>query len=396
MNPLTSNDAAASSPSSSVAPNEQILNSVSPFPPSLTSGPSLGTIAAWMDPSGVIYIASDDQDPPYQGEAVNPSWLTTDTPAVELAMSRNDVYLAWLTSDGSINLGSAADGWQQATVLAEAKSAKSGPALLFSDEGNLLYVAWQNAKGYLNFGTVDANGNFQSSATKYAIDSRPSLMLDGENFYVLSGGASLGSGGPMLMFLSADQGKSFNSVNPPLPFFSVGPPALVNLNGTYCIVYAAPPGSTLTAVYTNTAFNFFSSPAQYSDSCYAGGPAAVLSTDGTSITTGWSYNSTDSRQHHITLAELPTYTGNSAANLRRADAPISSPQLSGLDKLYRVGAPVGEPNRCPDPTTVYDPASGKCVSKLGCWGGCVLSSVNPYKGFFNPIAYAICVARCTK
>lgn len=197
----------------------------------------------------------------------------------------------------------------------------------------------------------------------------------------------------MSLFLSADQGKSFNSVTPP-PFFSVGPPALVNLNGTYAIVYAAPPGNTLTAVYSNTAFNFFSSPAQYSDSCYAGGPAAVLSTDGTSITTGWSYNSTDSRKQHITLAELPAYTQDSDVNLPRPSTLISRSRSIGLEKLYRADAPVGAPIQCPDPLTVWDPASRRCVPTGGCWGGCVLKSIAPPGFLFNPITYAICVATC--
>jgi len=45
---------------------------------------------------------------------------------------------------------------------------------------------------------------------------------------------------------------------------------------------------------------------------------------------------------------------------------------------------------CADPTTVMNPETGKCVSKLGCTGQCLTRSFSVATGF-NPAAFAICM-----
>ena len=58
----------------------------------------------------------------------------------------------------------------------------------------------------------------------------------------------------------------------------------------------------------------------------------------------------------------------------------------------QTGIRPAAPNPCPDPTTIYNPETGQCVSKLGCTGQCVMNSMGP-TGLFNPFSFGICMAR---
>jgi len=358
------------------APNEQVLSGVSLGPPSLSGYPFLGTIAAWSGSGGSIYVASDQSSPPYSPEVVNPSWTTFDTPAISLAVEWENSYLAWTDADGAVRLASTADGWKGNILISGPGSASFGPALLFGDDR--LYAAWRSKDGCLSLATCDRNNNVQILPTSIPIVSRPTLAWAPGQLYALSGGTVDVQGG-IQACLSQDQGKSFAAVdievNP-----TIGPPAMAIIEGKFYLVWADGTTSRLRYTVTDRLDQYVGT--NYSDGCHNGGPAIVGMPEG--ITLGWSYGAPpeDPRAHHITLAQEPVV------------GPMPRPHEETFEKLARVG----RPNPCPDPLTVYNPSTDKCVPRGGCVGRCVLQSFTVLPVFplpvFNPIRYAICIINC--
>jgi hypothetical protein len=323
-------------------------------------------------------LASDQSSPPYSPEVVNANWTAFDTPAVAMAIDWEELYLAWTDPEGAVRLASTTDGWTTNIVVAKAGSAATGPALLVADDR--LYVAWLGRSGALTVATCDRNNNVQTSPSDIKIFSRPTLAWAPGQLYALSGGNTNGQGELALrVFVSQDHGWSFTSVDVEInPTF--GPPAMAIVEGQYHLVWAD--ANTLRLCYTVTDRLDEYVVTYYSDGCHGGGPAILGLPEG--ITLGWSYGAPveDSRLHHIALAQEPLAGGATALDKER------------FAKLARVGAP----NPCPDPLTVYNPATGKCVPRGGCIGGCVLQSFNLAFGYpvFNPIKYAMCVISCEK
>lgn len=127
----------------------------------------------------------------------------------------------------------------------------------------------------------------------------------------------------------------------------------------------------------------------YNVGCHGGGPAlfpmaTITNPDDPAswtftLSSGWTIGAADSTNHHVAVGSFGPLTP-SAAQIERQQRSIA-----------KRTAPRA-PNPCPDPLTVYNPATGKCVPRAGCWGNCVLSSIS--RGLFNPIAYAYCVIKC--
>lgn len=356
-------------------PDEQVLAGVSAYPPSLTGDLIFGTLVAWADPTGQIFLASSQDSPPYQPRVVNPAWQTFPTPAVALALDWGRVYLAWTAADG-IHLANSGDGWSVDKLIPAPVNVEAGPALAFS--GDTLYIAWRTNTSLLGIATCDFDGTIQWQWTDSPIFSGPSLTWSDGKLYALSGGSVDGTEDQRIhIVVSTDGGASFSDV-PTQSTTSVGAPALAIARGMYTLVWADGQTSRFNAAVTPTLTSY--TPVSYTNGCHNGGPALLMLPD--TLLAGWSYGaSQDPRAHHITLGQLPV-----------------SGQSMDEDAIKRYIARVPTaPEPCPDPLTIYNPAEQKCVLRGGCVGSCVLrafSSVLNMYLVFNPILYAICVINC--
>ncbi|MBC8029572.1 MAG: hypothetical protein H7Z16_05620 [Pyrinomonadaceae bacterium] len=354
----------------------EVLEGMSPWPPSLTGEELFGVLVAWSDQNqgGLIYLATDQQNPPNQPLVVNPKWTSWDTPAIAIALEWERVYLAWTDDTGAINLANSGDGWDTEIKIAPAGSSSSdtGPALTFGIE--LLFIAWTTPKGLLSIATCDKKGTIKCYPTQCSALSRPSLAWsDGHVLYALSGGP-LNGDDPMRFYFSRDEGQSFGELYGPKDP-CLGPPSLVVLNDYFYLVWADAKTSCLNFVVTQNLEDC--TAIQYSNACHGGGPALI--SVGDELNVGWSILAPpeDPTAHHLALGKLP----------------ISKPGPSMDKDKYAKREQARAPDPCPDPMSVYDPAQDKCVPKGGCYGACVLGSFMPF-GLFNPIKYAACVIAC--
>jgi len=359
------------------APDQRVLDIRTPSPPALLADPLLGTLLAWVGPQARTCIATDQTQPPFQAQVVNPDWISRETPALALALDWGRIYLAWVDETGAILLANSADGWTETIVVAPAGSSDVGPALAF--DGNVVYVAWTSRDNRLFLATCDADGNVDWRPTEKRALSRPALTWSDGSLYVLTGGNLEFDDRSMRFYLSTDSGASFVDL-PAQVGSSIGPPSLAVANGYHYLVWADGETSRLSFAATQDLTSY--APTRFSDGCHQGGPAVVQAGG---LIAAWTYGAPpeDPRNHRLTLAKLPLSTAVPEMNPERyADTPQK-----------RAKAP------CPDPTTIWDPAKRKCVSKTGCWGACVTSSYSSAWGIgpvFNPIAYAACVALCKK
>lgn len=367
-----------------------VLDGVSLFAPGIDGDGLFGVAAVWADAAnnGLVTLAFSGSMPPYTPLPLSPAWTTFDTPAVAIASDWDRLYVAFVDFDGFVQLATSADGWNELQTISPSGGIDAAPALVYSE--NLLYAAWKTPTSQLAFATIDQNGQVTYFESELPLTSRPTICAeDTARIYVSCGGAVGAGPQPISIYLSLDGGMSFAPVATPA-IEAFGPPSVVLLDKFY-VAWADGSDSRLRLAVTEDLGTL--NPMEYDAGCHEGGPALVPmvqivdvddpSTWIFSLTSGWSVGSSDSNLHHVAIGSLgPLPVGATQIEQKRA-------------RIARLAAPRA-PNPCPDPLTVYDPATGKCVSKLGCWGGCVLSSYSgtPAGPLFNPVAYAVCVIRC--
>lgn len=361
---------------SSPAPNQQVLSGTSQVPPALAGYPFLGTMAAWCDSQGKIWLARDKSRPPYQAEMLNPNWTTFEPPALAISLEWETIYLAWTDPQGSVHVASSADGWNTDQVVA---SSPVGPALL--PMPGQMFLGFNNGANRLQFVSFDRTfSSIPGFGTGLPISSRPTLTAASGRFYALAGGAANGQGDQtMRIYATAGDWMKAEPV-PTQATRTFGPPSMAVVNGNFHLVWAD--GETLRLCHAATTnLNQFA-VTRYSDGCHFGGPALVGMPDG--LTIGWSYGAPpeNPNTHHITLAHVPLQGGD--AELQQ----IENALVSGNRR--RVAT-----QQC-GPFDIYDPAANRCVPKGGCWGGCVLESMDILGELpiFNFVTYGLCVAKC--
>lgn len=360
-------------------PSQQQINDVSLTAPSISGYPFLGVIAAWNGSNG-ISIGSDQSDPPFSPQIVNSNWSTFDTPAVALSVEWEQLYLAWVDRDGSIQLANSGDSWESTLTLSGPGSSSEGPALLFAND--LLYIAWKNMNGYLILATCDENGNVQNIETGVFVSSRPTLAWSSKCLYILSGGSSFDVTGAFdnaMSIVSLDnQGGSITQVQVP-DIRTFGPPSMAVSNDTFHIVWAEAGTMRLRYSVTNRLDQF--DVQSYSDGCHMGGPSIFVRPE--DVTIGWSYGASpqDPRAHRISFST--EHHGDPSQQ-----TVINSERLS-------CNASVRIQNPCPQ-GQVYNPENKTCVPRGSTAGRCVLDSFTGVPGIgylFNPIKFAICMIK---
>jgi hypothetical protein len=374
-----------------IALTTTVLDGLSVIAPGIDGDDLFGVVAAWADASsgGRVNLAFSGSSPPYAPTPLGADWLTFDTPAVAIATEWERVYVAFVDSGGYIRLASSTDGWSASPAISKSGGSEAGPALAYS--GGVLYAAWRTSDGWLAFATFDENGQTSYVETDVALTSRPTICAaDPERIYVCCGGGLDGPAQPVAVYVSQDRGASFSEVAV-APIQAFGPPSLVFLDKFY-LAWADGSDSGLRLAVAENLETL--DPASYDAGCHGGGPALVPMVDIVdetnpstwiySLSSGWSVGSADSNLHHVAIGSL---------------GPLPFPAAAAETRRRRIAARVtrvAAPDPCPDPLTVYDPATDKCVPRLGCWGGCVTSSYTgtPFGPVFNPVAYAICVVKC--
>lgn len=362
-----------------------VLSGLASSPPGIDSDSLFGTVAVWADAgkNHVVTMAISGSSPPYDPMALNPDWTSLGTPTVAIATDWEEIFVAFADRDGFIQLVSSGDGWTGMQTLSQERL-DDGPALAYGD--NLLYIAWKTHSSQLAFATRDENGQINYVQTDKRLTSRPTICAsDPDRIYVLCGGSLNGPPQPILIYLSVDGGKTFTDVATQANK-SFGPPSLALLDQFY-LAWADEQSSQLRLAQTSDLSSY--TAMDYNVGCHGGDPALIPVATITdinnpaswifSLSSGWTMGASDQTNHHVTVGSFgPLQVSSAQIEKQRA-------------KIAKQIAPRALP-QCPDPSTVYDPATGKCVSKLGCWGGCVLSSI--VKGVFNPITYAWCVIKC--
>ena len=362
-----------------------MLTGLSKTAPAIDGDSLFGTAVVWEDArnQGAITMAFSGSSPPYSPIALNSSWACFDTPAVAVASDWESLFVAFVDRDGYVQLASSDDGWTGTQTLSS-EGVHAGPALAYSSDR--LYIAWQTSTSQLAFATCDRSGQITHFETDKRLTSRPTICADDpDRIYVLCGGDMAGGPKPILIYLSVDGGKTFTDVaTPATPCF--GPPSLVLLDQFY-LAWADGQTSQLRLAQTSDLSTY--TAMDYNVGCHGGGPAlfpmaTITNPDDPAswtftLSSGWTIGAADSTNHHVAVGSFGPLTP-SAAQIERQQRSIA-----------KRTAPRA-PNPCPDPLTVYNPATGKCVPRAGCWGNCVLSSIS--RGLFNPIAYAYCVIKC--
>ena len=366
-----------------------VLDGLSLTAPAIDGDGLFGTVAVWADgqSNGTVMMAYSGNS--YAPEPVNSAWTTFDTPAVALAFDWETLFVAFTDYNGNVQLGSSVDGWQTTTTIAQGGIA-AGPALAYSSD--LLYIAWKTSNSQLAFATVDQSNNITYFESDVPLTSRPTICAeDPYRIYVLCGGG-LNPPDPatLMIYLSLDGGKTFTVV-PTQPNTCYGPPSLTLLDAFY-LVYADGQTSQLRLARTTDLISY--TPMDYAMGCHGGGPAVVpmvtfpdpndVYSGVFSLSSGWTIGSGDSNNHRVAVGSF-------------GPLPIDQTQIEKQQRrIAKLKAPRA-PDPCPDPLTVYNPATGECVPKGGCWGICVINSYTSAWGagpVFNPIAYGFCVAKC--
>jgi hypothetical protein len=371
-----------------------VLGGMSGTPPEIDGDSLFGTVVVWADGGNndAVTLAFSGSSPAYAPSTLNPAWRSFDTPAVAIATEWEKLFVAFTDQDGFVQLVSSGDGWTGMHTLSPTAISNSvGPALAYSDP--LLYMAWQSPTGQLVFATRDKNGKINTFASDAPLTSRPTICADDPSrIYVLCGGSVASGPSPIKIYLSIDGGETFSNVTTPLTT-CFGPPSLVQLDQFY-LAWADGQTSQLRLAQTADLGSY--TPMVYNVGCHNGGPAIIPVATVTNISdpenpaswvftlsSGWTTGSSDSNNHHVTVGTFGPLT-------------VGAPQLAKQQRrIARRRAPRA-PDPCPDPLTVFDPATNKCVPRGGCIGGCVLSAftgsvVGPV---FNPIKYALCVITC--
>ncbi|MGH6838166.1 MAG: hypothetical protein ACREDT_05075 [Methylocella sp.] len=366
-----------------------VLSGVSTTAPGVDGDGLFGVAAVWADAAhnGAVTMAISGSSPPYAPVVLNQNWTSFDTPAVALASDWEQVFVAFVDYDGYIQLATSGDGWTGTQSLSQG-GLDAGPSLAYAD--NLLYIAWKTPLSQLAFATCDQNGQINFFQSDKLLTSRPTICADDSSrIYVLCGGSVDSGPLPILIYLTLDGGRTFSDVKT-RGTSSIGPPSLVNADKFYL---AWADGTTSYLRLAETADLGSYTAMDYDNGCHGGGPALLLMLTIPDVSdprtwiftlcTGWAIGAppNDPTAHHVEVGSFgPLVVGAAHLENRRA-------------KVAKLLAPRA-PNPCPDPLTIYDPATGKCVPKGGCFGACVLSSFSPLTGLFNPFSYAVCVARC--
>lgn len=296
--------------SSSTVPNEHILDGLSPEPPSIVGDPVNGLLLAWTDAtaSGQIFLATDEDVPPFDASIVNPDWLSFSTPALVYVSEWDTIFLAWTTPDGAVNLGSSALDWKNELQVAPPGSALAGPAMTFGN--NLLFLAWQSQspgeREQLSFASLDATMTIQTAYTtdQILLFSRPSLTWHQGTLYLLSGGDLDTNYSQMNIAISTNNGNDFDQLSDIQATSCFGPPSLVIVNDVYYLAWAesnAPYYLCFAATQSLSSFQV----TRYAATCHNGGPSIAGSSAG--LVVGWSYGASPDHPdaHHITFGTPP-------------------------------------------------------------------------------------------
>ena len=357
-------------------PNEEVLDGISAFPPALTGDLLSGVLVAWCQ-GGQLFLASEQDTPPFNPVLVNENWNSQAAPAVAIADKWARVYLSWANPKGDIYPGSSVDGFIEQIPISRSGSDGDGPALAFSDD--ILFIAWRKNL-MLCWATCDFNGiiTVHDQSDEQVMCSRPSLSWSNGALFALSGGGDESADNSMRAWCSRDNGGSFAPIQLP-SYATLGPPSLGIFDDRYYLAWADASEAQLNTAVTQDLSQFTATT--FDNGCHDGGPALLAFPD--RLVIGWSYGAPpkDPRSHHVTIGELPVAA---VVNLEL--------ERARLEARRGVGAP--QP-KC-DPLSIWDPAEAKCVPKYGCAGNCVVSSFNSIGGYlvFNPIRYALCMIAC--
>jgi hypothetical protein len=366
-----------------------VLSGLSQMPPEIDGDSLFGTAVVWADAqhNGAVTMAFSGSTSPYAPVAIHPGWSSFDTPAVAIATDWEAVFVAFTDRNGFVQLATSDDGWIGTQTISQG-GVGAGPALAYSSD--LLYIAWPTSTNQLAFATCDRNGRITTFQSNKILTSRPTICAEDPNrIYVLCGGTVQQGPAPIKIYLSLDGGETFGDVATQ-SVTSFGPPSLAILDQFY-LAWADGQTSQLRLAQTADLAAF--TPMNYDVGCHGGGPALIpvvtipdVENPASwvfSLSSGWTTGSGDANNHHVTVGSFGPLTVSRARTekQRRQIARMTAPRA---------------PNPCPDPLTVYNPATGKCVPRGGCLGGCVLSSFTRSPGgpLFNPIAYAWCVIQC--
>lgn len=349
-------------------------------PPGIDADSLFGTAIVWTDPqNGAVTLGVDQSSPPFAPIPLNPAWTSLGSPAIALATDWDVVFVAFTDKSGRVQLASSQDGWAATQTLGEG-GVGAGPAIAYADD--ILYIAWQTANAQLGFAACDQNGQITYFQSDKPLSSRPTICVDDpDRIYVLGGGSVEFGARPVQIYLSVDGGKNFSAVKTPQTM-CIGPPSLVLLDQFY-LAWTDAQTNELRLAQTADLGTF--TAMQYSVRS-EGGPAIVpmvtladINNPASwvfSLSAAWTVFEANS---HVAIGSFGPLNVAAAQRARQKE------------EIARRTAPHRQAD-CPDPSTVWDPVAQKCVSKLGCWGGCVLSSM--VRGAFNPFVYAWCVAKC--
>jgi len=360
-------------------PNQQLLPDVTNAPPALGGYPLLGTMAAWSDEGGKLAIANDRSKPPYVPQPLNPNWTTAEAPAIAVSFELENVYVAWTDLSGTVRVASTRDGFGYAMGVS-VPGTSGGPSILVADRR--VYVAWRDgSNSLLRLAIFD--GDFMNLAevqTGTTLSSRPTLAWSSGKLYALCGGNPDGTGERAVqVFVSENGGTTFSPLNVQSAA-SFGPPSMAVTDGRFELVWADDTDKSIRYATGDRLDQL--AVTRYSDTCPLGGPVIVGQPNGSVV--GWAGGIPDKARkgHPIIVGRLPPV--NEAAAMVEAETRITA------TRARRIAEPT-----C-GAFEIYDPAEGKCVSKGGCFGGCVLESIDIIFGYpiFNPAAYALCVVVC--
>jgi hypothetical protein len=343
------------------------------FPPALTGFQDLGMMLAYADREGYLYLASKTAnlpDAPFEEIQLDRSWTSLDSPAIALALEWNNVFLAWTGIDNSVRLASSTDGWKEEIVI-EAEASRSGPALLFAD--GYLFLAWTSFGGLVRIAVKRDGEDWQRINPGIRLSSKPGLAWhEGELLL-------LGGGGSMSILRSDNLGLSFKPLGPG-GVRALGCPVAVVRGDTYHLLWADEADGALMYAVTNDPGSL--SPVRYAEIAIDGSPC--VADLGATLAFGWAAKgpSADALDH-IALGYLPIG---------------GSPDQTGQQRLRALRSARAQ-DPCSESGLIHNPASGSCVPRGGCLGGCVLSAFQSF-GFgglmliWNPFFYAICAYKC--
>ncbi|MDR6502260.1 hypothetical protein J2785_005440 [Burkholderia ambifaria] len=357
----------------SYLPHYEKLQGEVSAPPSITGFPGMGVLMTWPDQGGRLHLAGQLKYGPVTEVDLPEAWRTLVSPSVLVAPQLETVFLAWTNERNQVCIASSKDGWRSTTVVAESASI-GGPSLCHA--GSRLFLAWTALTGRVSIAVLaDNSTDWHRIETDVELNSRPSLSNDGDDLYIVGGGsADDQDGASFRVFLSGNMAQTFDEQKV-MPFvYTSGPASLIKKNGYYHLVWATLEGELLYAK-TKTLTEF--EPTGYFIRTEGGSPG--LADLGDRLAIAWA---TDIGSDGSPVASLGYVQGDPGVDPRLAARLVEASSIEA-------------PNPC-GPAQVYDPVTMQCELRLGCYGNCVIDSFSNVEKtpLFNPLTYALCVARC--